>query len=443
MKKRLAAMAMAVCTVMTTLAGCGGSSGAESTAAGSTAAGTSEAQQSTDASGSSSEKEPVTLEFWTLALSPTFDDYINGVIEDFESQYDWITIDWEDVPREGYEEKLITRIASDNAPDVVNIWTIYLMGLAGNGALVNLYEEATEEQLSIYQENLFSSISMNGGLYGFPWYVTPPVSTYNTELFEKAGLDHVPADYNEMMEMAPIMKEKTGAYLYVPNEMCQVLYANGIELISEDKKSAVFNTPEAAELLTKMQQGVREGWLPKQDWNDWPNMITLYSQEKLALIGMGAQTVDRIISEAPNLVEKTDVTKPILGTAGIAQGALQSLSIPTASKHHEEAILFANFLSNDANQLEFCHQDSIMPTTKEAAKDPYFTSDTETLQGRARKEAAEAVSISFDLGLGVANESEVVETIRGMYESIMQADRDVQEVLDETEKKVNELINEE
>ena len=53
------------------------------------------------------------------------------------------------------------------------------------------------------------------------------------------------------------------------------------------------------------------------------------------------------------------------------------------------------------------------------------------------------VPVSYTHLLGVANESEVVETIRGMYESIMQADRDVQEVLDETEKKVNELINEE
>ena len=438
MKKRRTAIAAAALAVSLGLTACGQGETASNQSTG--APGTTEAG-STEAGSEGAGKEPVTLEFWTLALSPTFDDYINGVIDKFESQYDWITIDWEDVPREGYEEKLITRIANDNAPDVVNIWTIYLMGLAGKGALVDLNQEATPEQLGIYQENLFSSISMNGGLYGFPWYVTPPVTTYNTELFEKAGLDHVPADYDEMLEMAPIMKEKTGAYLYVPNEMCQVLYANGIPLISEDKKSAAFNTPEAKELLTKLQQGVREGWMPKTDWNLWPNMITLYSQEKLALIGMGPQTVDRIIDEAPNLVEKTEVTSPLLGSAGIAQGALQSLSIPTASKHHEEAILFANFLSNDENQLEFCHLASIMPTTKEAAQDPFFMSDTETLQGKARKEAAEAVSISFDLGLGVPNESEVVETIRGMFEAIMQADRDVQEVLDETEKKVNDLIN--
>lgn len=386
-------------------------------------------------------KEPVTLEFWTLSLSPTFDDYINGLIEAFEAQYDWITVEWQDVPREGYEEKLITRIANDTAPDVVNIWTTYILGLAGKGALVDMNQEATPEQLSIYQENLFDSISMDGGLWALPWYVTPPVATYSTSLFEEAGLDHVPTDWAEMMEMAPIMKEKTGAYLYSPNEMAHVLYMNGMPILNEDRTAAAFNTPEVKEMLEQWQKGVEEGWMPREDLK-WGDLVTMYCQGKLAMINMGAQTVTRIKNEAPDLLETTDVTVPMLGLNGVAQGALQSLAVPSASKHHEEAILFANFISNDENQLEFCHQAAIMPTTKEAILDSYFTDEPEDLEGKARVEAAKAVSISFDLGLGVEQEFEVNTAIRSMFESIMQADRDVQEVLDVTEKEVNELLSE-
>lgn len=385
-------------------------------------------------------KDPVTLEFWTLSLQPTFTDYINGVIKDFESQYDWVKIKWVDLPYDAMQQKLVAQIAGSKAPDVVNVWTTLLLGMAGKDALVDLRKEATPEQLSIYQESLSKSNEMNGALYGFPWYVTPPISTYNKDLLAKAGFDHPPVDYNEMFDMAKTVKEKTGAYLYFPNEMAQVLYSNGIQLLTEDKKAAAFNTPAAVDLLTRIQNGVKEGWMPKTDWNNWDNMIKLYAQDKLALISLGSQTVTRIKNEAPDSVAKTSVGAPLLGAAGIAQGALQSLIVPKASKHHEEAILFANFLSNDKNQLAFAKLAAIMPTTKAASQDPFFASDTESLEGQARAEAAKATAVSFDLGLGVDKESEVIAAINGMFESIMQANKDPQSVLKDVEAKVNELL---
>ncbi|WP_068782455.1 ABC transporter substrate-binding protein [Paenibacillus sp. GM2] len=437
-KKAVASILVFVlCLALTTCGGSNSGSGGASDSA--NASNSSNASEPTDSS-VPEKHDPVSLEFWTLSLQPTFTDYVNGVIKDFESQYDWITVKWTDLPYDAMQQKLVAQIAGSKAPDVVNVWTTLLLGMAGKGALVDLKQEATPEQLSIYQESLSKSNEVGGSLYGFPWYVTPPITTYNTELLTKAGFDHPPVDYNEMLEMAKTVKDKTGAYLYFPNEMCQVLYSNGIQILNEDKTSAAFNTPEAVELLTRLQQGVKEGWMPRTDWNNWDNMIKLYAQDKLVQISLGAQTVTRIQNEAPDSVSKTNVAAPLLGTAGIAQGALQSLAIPKASKHHEEAILFANFLSNDENQLAFDKLAAIMPTTKAAAEDSFFTSDTESLEGQARAEAAKATAVSFDLGLGVEKESEVVSTVNGMFESIMQANKDPKTVLNETEAKVNELL---
>ena len=41
-----------------------------------------------------SAQEQVELEMWTLALSPTFDDYINGVIDSFEAEHEGVTVNW-------------------------------------------------------------------------------------------------------------------------------------------------------------------------------------------------------------------------------------------------------------------------------------------------------------------------------------------------------------
>ena len=51
-----------------------------------------------------------TLEMWTLALSPTFDDYINGVIADFEAEHDGVTVNWIDLPDGGFPDRFFPRL---------------------------------------------------------------------------------------------------------------------------------------------------------------------------------------------------------------------------------------------------------------------------------------------------------------------------------------------
>lgn len=438
MKKRLIALIMAVVLCFSLSACAGGNK--DNTVKNDGASSDNNKEGTEQGTEKEQEKEQITLEFWTLSLQPTFNDYINGVIADFEAQYDNIKVKWVDLPYDSMQSKLVAQIGGNNAPDVVNTWTTLTLGMAGKGALVNLREEATEEQLSIYQDNICKSNEMNGGLYGFPWYVTPSITTYNKELLAQAGIAAPPKDYDEFFSVAKQVKDNTGAYLFVPNCMSQTLYFNGIPLLNEDKTKAAFNTPEAAALLTKFADGVKDGYIPKTDWNNWDNMIKLFCTNKLVSISQGSQTVTRIKNESPTSFEKIDVAPPLLGSAGMAQGALQSLVIPKASKYHEEAILFANFLSNDANQLEFCKQAAIFPTTIEAAKDSYFTSDTETMEGKARNAAAQAAANSTDLGLGVEKESDIIQTIDQIYDAVILSGKSPEKVLADAEKKVNGFL---
>ena len=48
------------------------------------------------------------------------------------------------------------------------------------------------------------------------------------------------------------------------------------------------------------------------------------------------------------------------------------LTVPKRSKHPEEAVEFALFMTNKANQLTFCQEAPILPSVLEALKDPYF-----------------------------------------------------------------------
>src|SRR5688572_29293821 len=52
----------------------------------------------TKSSGQDDGSGQVTLEFWTIALQPTFTDYFNQVIADYEQAHPNVRIEWKDYP---------------------------------------------------------------------------------------------------------------------------------------------------------------------------------------------------------------------------------------------------------------------------------------------------------------------------------------------------------
>ena len=267
--KRAAAGLCAAALAATALTGCGGqetSTAASGAASGSTASG--------------SEAEPVTLEFWTIALQPTFTDFLNGLIDKYEQENPNVTINWVDLPYDSIQQKLVTATAGGTSPDVVNLNTQMTLTLAGKGALVDLEKEATEEQKSVYIPSLYDSARIGDSVYAFPWYASPNIMFYNKALFEQAGLDieTLPTQYREAFDAAKTMKEKTGAYLYNPPEFFNLMFEEGVSILNEDNTAAAFNTQDTVDLLNSFKELTDQDILPKNSkWGSWDTELKLLS----------------------------------------------------------------------------------------------------------------------------------------------------------------------
>jgi putative chitobiose transport system substrate-binding protein len=85
--------------------------------------------------GDSGKKE---ISFWTIQLSPTYDDYINGVIAGFEAEHPDVKIRWTDVPHMALQQKLLNAMAAGTPPDVVNLNIDSFQLYAEKDALLNL-----------------------------------------------------------------------------------------------------------------------------------------------------------------------------------------------------------------------------------------------------------------------------------------------------------------
>ncbi len=385
--------------------------------------------------------EPVTIEFWTISLQPTFTDFFNGLIEEYEAANPNVTINWTDLPYDSIQQKLVTAAAGGTAPDVVNLNTQMALTLAGKGALVDLEAAATDEQKSIYVESLYDSAKIGDSVYAFPWYASPSIMFYNKELFEEAGITEVPTNYLEAFEMAKSMKDKTDAYLYNPPEFFDLLFQQGISILNSDNTAAAFNNSDTASLLESFKTMTDSGYLPKTNWGKWDNELKLFETGKLAIISSSGSTLSRIKDEAPDVYDNIGIAEPLKGDSGLCENPLMNLVVPTASKNQEDAIKFAAYITNDANQLAFCKQVAIFPSTKVASEDSYFTSDTTTLEGIARSMSVEVSKSSKDFSLGVEGQGDIQTQVNKVYEAVIPSGGDIQAALDKQEKAVNSLLN--
>ncbi len=381
------------------------------------------------------------LEMWTLALSPTFDDYINGVIADFEAEHEGVTVNWVDLPDGGFPDRFFASVAADRAPDVVNLNTSRMLQAQEQGALVNLSEEATPEQLGIYFENLLDSSSVGGDVYAFPWYQAPTVLMYNKAIFADADLDPEapPATYADALEQALTIREATLlegiSPLPFPEDW---LVQNGVSILNEDGTAPAFNTPEGVAALQIYVDAEESRAVSREAANfDYEKSIRDFVGGQSAMLVTGPQFIRTVESDGPEVYKNLGVAPYPQTETGIIPNAIQNMVVPAGSDNIELAIELANFVTNDVNQLAFAKLVSIFPSTKEAAQDPFFCSDEESLEGQARCIQANSIERGFDNQV----REDIKQEIRRGFAEAMLGQKDAATGLADAEQAVAQILN--
>ncbi len=382
---------------------------------------------------------PIT--FWTLSLSPTFDDYINGVIDDFEEKNPGAKVTWQDIPFDQAEQRTLAAASAGNLADVINLNTDFLKKLGALGALKNM-DEAAADVKDQYFEGAWQAGTVNGTAYAIPWYLSNGVMLYNKELLEKAGIDKPPTTDKEAWDMSKTIYEKTGAYGQTISDIHLYLPANGIPIVSEDGKKAAFNTPDALEKIKFFKEKYDEGLIPDEILLGQANIPEWYAQEKLVWWQTGPQLFRQVKDLSPEVYEKSDAAPAILGSLGKSSMAVMNVAVSAKSKNPDTAVKFAKFITNSENQLNFCKIVAILPSTKEAAKDEFFTqgADSEDPAEKGKYYSAKQLENAIDFFVPVENISQINKTINEEFHKVLLENKDPQKALDDAEAKVNELL---
>lgn len=369
----------------------GGSSSGDDDAGGVAAGGDATAAEGGELSGE--------ITFQTLQLQPTFTEYINGVIDDFEEQNPEVSVEWIDIPFEGAAQRVITDASTGELPDVINLNPDFALPLARQELFVDMDEAAAEEKEGFVPGawSAFEYPELGHGV-ALPWYLSTEVTMYNGEQFEQAGLDPEtpPSTFDELFADARAIAEQTdnfGMHPALENRLLIDWAKLGVPIVSEDGTEATFDTPEAVGYLEQIKALYDEGVIsPDSVTETHADEIEAYQAGRVALFPSGANFLTVIQENAPDIAEATRVGPQITGPNNIPGMSVMGIMVPQASENAAAALAFAKFMTNAENQLAFSKIVTILPSTLESLEDPYFTEiEGDDAEAEARRISAEQI----------------------------------------------------
>ncbi|MDR1327940.1 MAG: sugar ABC transporter substrate-binding protein [Heliobacteriaceae bacterium] len=328
--------------------------------------------------------------FWTLQMND-FAPYMNSVIAEFEAQNPGMKIKWVDVPFSEGEKRTLAAILSDNPPDLINLNPDFSALLAQRGAL----QEIDPTQTGQFNQEILNTLKYNDKLYSLPWYATSAVTIYNKKLLASLS---VPKTYEDLGKIAPVIRQKTGAYAFMPNLTENDTMPRILNKYPKDKEDAVFDY---------FRKLYKEDLIPKESITQTQReALEKYMSGQIVFLQAGPNFLLQIKENAPATYAETDVAPQITGELGQNDFSLMNLVIPSRARHKEEALKFALFLTNEKNQLELAKLTNILAVNQKALQDEFYTK-YDDLPSKARVISAKQLNKVNPVFLPARNQKEI------------------------------------
>ena len=138
-------------------------------------------------------QDKITLKFWDNQQTESgLSQYQKEAVKRFESENPDIKVEVTTIPYPEYQQRLLTAVQGNNAPDVATLDQIWVAAFAKAGAIEQLGDRAKKAGISAdtFFKGAWDSANYEDHLWGIPfnvdvWYF----NYYNAKLFKDAGID--------------------------------------------------------------------------------------------------------------------------------------------------------------------------------------------------------------------------------------------------------------
>lgn len=266
------------------------------TGCGSNAAVNSSTGTGNDAAAATAEKKTELTFYYPISVGGPLTETIEGMAKAFTDKYPDIIV--KPVYTGSYSDTAVKTQAGVQAqtpPDVAVLQSTELFSLLDMDAIIPLDDLIAQEGAG-YLDDFYPAFLANsqtgGKTYSIPFQRSTIVLYYNKELFAKAGLDpeQPPKTWDEMREYAQKLTKDGTWGLEIPVTgfaywMLQTFsLQNGQNLMTEDGKQVMFNTPEVQEGLQYWADLAMKDKVMPEGATDWGTVPSDFLEGKTAMM---------------------------------------------------------------------------------------------------------------------------------------------------------------
>lgn len=363
-----------------------------------------------------------------------------AVVEQFMQQRPEVNVQIDFVGWDGLWDRILTSIASGNAPDVMYIGSRWIPVLADVGAIVPLDEYVSQEKYDLYFDTVWDTVTYDGQIWGVVRAMSTKAVLYNKDVFAEAGVD-IPTNWDELLAVAKRIQETTDVagyglpadpFVSTVTEWQNFLYANGGNIVDQETLAATINSPQAVEAFEYYFRDLAEyAQSAPMEWRR-EDLIRLFSAGRIAMY------TDNIFSAFD--AEELGINVGSFPVPGGPSGpnpyatvlVTDAMAISSQSSNKQLAMEFINFLTSPEQQLKWdSHQGFIPPMPGEAEADVF--------QGSFWPPYIDAIQYGVPEAVSIYDWEGTQDAILTAIHRYMLGQGSAQQLLDEAARTINQL----
>ncbi|MFI6938277.1 extracellular solute-binding protein [Streptomyces sp. NPDC050418] len=330
---------------------------------------------SDDSGGTDGSGGRTTLDVWLMrdSVSEAFQkEFEKG----FEKENPTIDVKIQIQEWNGIGQKITAALASNDAPDVIEVGNTQVAQYAASGGVKDLSDKVEDLGGGDWIPGLAEPGKVDGKQYGIPYYAANRVVIYRTDLFEKAGIKEPPATREEWLAATRKLNKGKQQGIYLPGQnwytLAGFVWDEGGDLAVKegDTWKGALDTPEALAGMDFYKELQALGKGPKDSDEAEPPQVEVVAKGDVAQV-IAVPGGAKLIEEAnPELKGKLGFF-PVPGKSADRPGAVftggSDLIIPEASGKPDEAYTFIKALAGDDAQKKLATAMSYVPNKKALA----------------------------------------------------------------------------
>lgn len=331
-----------------------------------TGCGSNSSTGSTSAAASAGSDKEVTLNALFMKQAGYSEDDVNAMTADFEAANPGIKVNVTFVAYEELEPKILTS-AQGGGYDVVLGDCIWPAQFAKAGLVLDVTDRMAELDTSDIYQGALDSTKYEGKYYGMPWLNDCKYLFCNTDLLAQAGINTVPATWDELITDAKVLKDKgiveypiAASWAQAECLICDYTCLSGAfgGSFVDENNNPTLNSTENVQALDFMYQSLKDGLTnPKSLEMIEDDVLSTFTAGNAAFALNWTYMYSAMNNKDQSQVAGKAVIAPIPGSTNVVSATVNGgmpLMITAGSKHPDEAWQYMLYLSSKDVQSKYC-----------------------------------------------------------------------------------------